>query len=129
MTVNKTGKEAVRTADAPAPGGAYSQAIKANGFIFVSGQTPRDVSREVVPGPFINHARRTFENVATVVAAAGATLANAVSVTVYLKDLADFDEMDAIYASYFPEPRPARTTVQSDLPVPIEVDLILYVKD
>jgi reactive intermediate/imine deaminase len=119
-------KRAISTNKAPPPGGAYSQAITAGGMIFISGQTPRDLSRAMVPGPFRNQARQTFENVRTVVEAAGATLADAVQVTVYLRDMATFDEMDAIYAEYFPEPRPARTTIQSDIPVPVEVDVILY---
>jgi 2-iminobutanoate/2-iminopropanoate deaminase len=118
-------KQAIRTEDAPPPGGAYSQAIKANGMLFVSGQTPRDLSRRIVPGPFVEQARQTLENVRSVVEAAGATLSDAVRVTVYLRDMTSFEEMDAVYAEYFPEPRPARTTIQSNIPVSIEVDVIL----
>lgn len=119
------GKQAIRTKDAPPPGGAYSQAIRANGMVFVSGQTPRDLSREIVQGSFREQARQTFENVRSVAEAAGVTLADAVRVSVYLRDMTSFDEMDAIYAEYFPEPRPARTTIQSNIPVAIEVDVIL----
>jgi 2-iminobutanoate/2-iminopropanoate deaminase len=94
-------------------------------MVFVSGQTPRDLSREIVQGSFREQARQTFENVRSVAEAAGVTLADAVRVSVYLRDMTSFDEMDAIYAEYFPEPRPARTTIQSNIPVAIEVDVIL----
>jgi 2-iminobutanoate/2-iminopropanoate deaminase len=118
-------KEAVSTSAAPPPGGAYSQAIKAGSFVFISGQTPRDLSRAIVDGSFEDQARTCFSNLKTVAEAAGMTLAYAVRVTVYLKDIADFGVMDRIYAEFFPEPRPARTTIQSDIPVSIEVDAIL----
>jgi 2-iminobutanoate/2-iminopropanoate deaminase len=125
MPTEQRAKLQVKTTDAPPPGGSYSQAIKCNGMIFVSGQTPRDLERAIVPGPFSKQARKTLENLRTVVEAAGATLADAVTVTVYLSDFALFDEMDAVYREFFPEPRPARTTIQSDIPVPIEIEAIL----
>jgi 2-iminobutanoate/2-iminopropanoate deaminase len=116
---------AVVTTDAPPPGGAYSQAIEVDGWVFVSGQTPRDLTREVVPGTFEVQARQTLDNVKAIVEAGGLTMADAVRVTVYLRDIELSGDMDAVYAEYFVEPRPARTTVQSDLAVPIEVDVTL----
>jgi 2-iminobutanoate/2-iminopropanoate deaminase len=129
MSTTPADKAAIQTSHAPPPGGAYSQAITCNGLIFVSGQTPRDLSRAIVPGPFPKQVRKTLENLQTVVEAAGGTLAGALSVTVYLKDFASFDEMDSVYRDFFPEPRPARTTIQSDIPVPIEIDAIFRGKE
>ena len=118
-------KQAVSTNAAPPPGGAYSQAIKAANLVFISGQTPRDLSRALIDGSFEKQAHACFSNLRTVAEAADASLADAVRVTVYLEDMSDFDTMDRVYAEYFPEPRPARTTIQSNIPVPIEVDAIL----
>jgi 2-iminobutanoate/2-iminopropanoate deaminase len=117
----------VRTSNAPPPAGGYSQGISAGGFVFVSGQTPVGLDREPIRGPFAEQARRTFANVEAVAAASGASNADAVHLTVYLRDLGDFAEMDAAFRERFVKPRPARTTVKSDLPVPIEVDGIFHV--
>jgi 2-iminobutanoate/2-iminopropanoate deaminase len=122
-------KQAIRTSDAPPPGGSYSQGVKAGNLVFLSGQTPRDEERRVVDGSFEDQARQVFENLSAVARAANTTLADAVRVTVYLREWDNFSVMDAVYASYFPEPRPARTTIQSNLPVEIEVDAILVVQD
>lgn len=115
-------KQAVRTEAAPPPGGSYSQAIRYGGLLFISGQTPRDTQRQPVPGPFRNQADRVFANLLAIAFAAGSEPADALHLTVYLEDFKDFQEMDQAFAAAFPEPRPARTTVQSDIPVPIEVD-------
>jgi len=78
-------------------------------------------------GSFAGQAQQTFANVAALAEAAGCSLANAVRVGVYLRDMSNFAEMDEIYRQFFPEPLPARTTVQSDLPgFEIEVDAILF---
>jgi enamine deaminase RidA (YjgF/YER057c/UK114 family) len=78
-------------------------------------------------GSFAEQAQQTFSNVAALAEAAGCSLENAVRVGVYLRDMSNFAEMDAIYRQFFPEPLPARTTVQSDLPgFEIEVDAILF---
>jgi enamine deaminase RidA (YjgF/YER057c/UK114 family) len=90
--------------------------------VFVSGQTPRDRDRRIVSGSFRQQADQTFANLNALARAAGATPANALRLTVYLRDIDDFAEMDAAFAAAFPEPRPARTTVQSNLAVAIEVD-------
>ena len=122
-------KEQIKTGDAPPPGGAYSQAIRSGGFLFISGQTPRDLSRELVNGSLEDQARKAFSNLEAVAKAGGGSLADAVQVTVYLRDFANFDVMDRVFADFFPEPRPARTTIQSDIPVEVEVDALLHVGD
>jgi reactive intermediate/imine deaminase len=120
------GKQVLRSAAAPPPGGAYSPGIRVGPLIFLSGQTPRDVNRRVIDGSFEDQARQVLDNLAAVAMAAKASLADAVRVTVYLRDWANFAVMDEVYAEYFPEPRPARTTIQSDIPVEVEIDAILY---
>jgi reactive intermediate/imine deaminase len=120
-------KEQITTSEAPPPGGAYSQGIRMGGFVFLSGQTPRGLDREVIDGTFEDQVRRAIENLAAVAKAAGASLADAVSVRAYLRDWERFAEMDAVYRDMFPEPRPARTTIQSNLPVEFEIEAMLLV--
>jgi 2-iminobutanoate/2-iminopropanoate deaminase len=117
-------REAIRTADAPAPGGSYSQAIRWGELLFISGQTPRDLDRGDVGGSFSAQADQVYANLRAVAEAAGASIADALRVTVYLRDLGDFGEADAAFARAFPEPRPARTTVGAQLPVSIEIDAV-----
>lgn len=120
-------KRELRSTGAPAPSGAYSQGIVAGDFLFLSGQGPFDASGELVNGSFEAEVRQVFANLAAVAAEGGKTLADAVRVGVYLHDLATFDEMDAIYRETFPEPRPARTTIETPLPgFGIEVDAVIY---
>jgi 2-iminobutanoate/2-iminopropanoate deaminase len=123
---SKVSKEQIRTEDAPPPGGSYSQAIRSGEFLFISGQTPRNLSRDIVDGTIEEQAQRAFTNLSKVAEAGGATLADAVQVTVYLRDFASFDDMDRVFARFFPEPRPARTTIQTNIPVEVEVDAVLY---
>ena len=117
-------REAIRTSDAPAPGGSYSQAIRWGDLLFISGQTPRDLDRGDVGGSFSAQADQVYANLRAVAEAAGASIADALRVTVYLRDLDDFGEADAAFARAFPEPRPARTTVGAQLPVSIEIDAV-----
>src|SRR5438874_13275673 len=119
-------KEPVRTTEAPAPAGAYSQAIATGELVFLAGQGPFRPDGAKVEGSFEDQARQTFANLAAVAEAAGSSLANAVRVGVFLRDMANFAAMNEIYREFFPEPLPARTTIQSDLPgFEIEVDAIL----
>lgn len=121
-------KRQVSTDSAPPPGGAYSQAIVAGEFVFLAGQAPFTPDGEKVEGSFTEQARHTFANLAAVAEAAGGTLADAVRVGVYLRDMRDFAEMNEIYREYIPEPLPARTTIQTELPgFAIEVDAILHI--
>jgi 2-iminobutanoate/2-iminopropanoate deaminase len=115
-----------RAKDAPPPGGPYSQAIRSGGFLFLSGQGPFRADGSKVESGFEDQARQTFRNLESVAAAAGASLADAVRVGVYLRDMSDFAAMNRVYAEYFKEPHPARTTIQSDLPeFGIEVDAVI----
>ncbi len=117
----------VKTEEAPPPGGAYSQAIVAGSLVFIAGQGPFEApSGSKVEGPFADQARQTFRNLAAVAKAAGGSLDHAVRVGVFLRDMGDFAAMNEIFGEFFPEPFPARTTVQSNLPgFSIEVDAIL----
>jgi reactive intermediate/imine deaminase len=120
-------KRVVITDAAPQPSGAYTQAIVAGPFVFLAGQGPFTPDGVPVSGSFEDEARQAFSNLAAVAAAAGGSLGDAVRIGVFLRDMANFDAMDALYRTYVPEPLPARTTVQSDLPgFEIEVDAILY---
>jgi 2-iminobutanoate/2-iminopropanoate deaminase len=115
-------RSAVRTDEAPPPGGSYSQAIRWGDLLFVSGQTPRDLDRQPVGGSFRAQAERTYANLRAVVEAGGATMASGLQLNVYLQDFADAAVADEVFAEVFPEPRPARTTVASEIPVSIEID-------
>ncbi len=116
----------IRSEEAPAPGGPYSQAIRSGGFLFLAGQGPFRPDGSKVEGPFEDQARQTLDNLQAVAAAAGASLADAVRVGVYLRDMSNFVAMNRIYAEFFRDPMPARTTIQSDLPgFEIEVDAVL----
>ncbi|MFI6579151.1 RidA family protein [Nocardiopsis sp. NPDC050513] len=120
-------KQVVTAPDAAPPGGPYSQAVIAGDFVHLAGATPHRPDRSLVDGSFEEQARATFDNLATVAAAAGSSLADAVQARVYLRDLDDFQAMNGIFAEYFGDEPPARTTVQADLPgFLIEVDAVLY---
>ena len=105
------------------PSGAYSPGIIAEGrFLFVSGQGPlRD--GKVVAGTIAEEVELTLSNVARVIEAAGATLADIVQCRVYLADIADFDAMDAVYSGIVPDPKPARTTIGAELADGIKVEI------
>jgi reactive intermediate/imine deaminase len=122
-------KRSISTDAAPPPGGAYSQAIAAGEFVFLAGQGPFRPGGERVEASFTEQASQTFANLAAVAQAAGGSLGDAVRVGVYLRDMANFEEMNRIYRDFFPEPLPARTTIQSDLPgFEIEVDAVLLLE-
>lgn len=106
-------KKAISTDKAPKAIGPYSQAIKANGFLFVSGQIPLDpVKGEIVGTTIEEQTHQVLKNLQAILEAAGSSMANVVKATVYLADLNDFSRMNAIYAQYFPEPYPARAAFQ-----------------
>ena len=105
----------VLAADAPPPTGGYSQGIVAEGLLFLSGQGPYDSSGNRVGTTVAEQVRQVLENLDAVAQAAGGSLRNAVRVGMYISDMAHFDEMDAEYRRFFSDPRPARTTIQSDL--------------
>ena len=107
------------------PGGAYSPGVIAEGrFVYVSGQGPlRD--GELVTGTIAEQTRAVMENLGAVLAEAGASYDDVVRCGVFLADLDDFDAMNAVYANYFSEPLPARTTVGAHLPgIKVEIDCV-----
>jgi 2-iminobutanoate/2-iminopropanoate deaminase len=106
-------RQAVTTPSAPAAIGPYSQAIKAAGLLFVSGQVPIDpATGALVEGDIAAQTRRVFQNIGEILKAAGASFDNVVSAGVFLADMNDFEKMNAVYATYFSSPAPARATVQ-----------------
>ena len=114
--------------DAPTPGGPYSHAVRAGDTIYLAGQTPHDPKTREQPDAFEEQARQAFRHLEAAARAAGSTLADAVRVGVYLRDMSDFATMNEVFAEFVPEPSPVRTTIQSDLPgFAIEVDAVLYV--
>ena len=119
----------VSTPDAPQAIGTYSQAIRSGNTVYLSGQIPLDPrTMELVTGGFEAQARRVFENLSAVAAAAGGTLANAVKLNIYLADLGNFAELNRVMAEYFAAPYPARATLGvASLPrgAAVEVDAIL----
>ncbi|PZM85523.1 MAG: hypothetical protein DKT66_03150 [Candidatus Melainabacteria bacterium] len=118
----------VATDTAPKAIGPYSQAIVANGMVFVSGQIPIDpASGNLVEGSISDQTKQVMSNLAAILEAAGADFSKVVKTTVYLKDMGDFTEMNEVYGSHFPDHKPARATVQvAKLPrdVAVEIDCI-----
>jgi 2-iminobutanoate/2-iminopropanoate deaminase len=121
-------REVISTKDAPQAIGPYSQAIKANGFIFVSGQIPIDpATQQIVAGDVAAQTDRVLRNLSEILEAAGSGLGKVVRCGVFLKNMDDFTAMNAVYGKYFSSAPPARTTVQvARLPkdVLIEIDVI-----
>jgi 2-iminobutanoate/2-iminopropanoate deaminase len=121
-------KQVFFTDDAPKPGGAYAHAVRAGDTVYLAGQVPTDPETGRQPEGFEEQARQAFRNLEAAARAAGASLADAVRVGVYLRDMSDFAVMNEVFAEFVPEPSPVRTTIQSDLPgLAIEVDAVLYV--
>jgi 2-iminobutanoate/2-iminopropanoate deaminase len=124
-------KQLIQPANGAPPGGAYSPGVRAGDFVFVSGQGPIDpASGQVVGATIEEQTTRTLENVKLILEAAGATMADVVKATVILSDMSLFPRYNAVYATYFPDPKPARTTSASDLLGRlVEIDVIAYVGD
>jgi 2-iminobutanoate/2-iminopropanoate deaminase len=109
-------KTEIRTDQAPTPGGGYSQGISTGRLVFTAGQVGTDPTTGELAGPSMEEqTARAIENVVAVLAAAGATLADVVKVTTFLGDMTQFAAYDAVYRTYFPEPRPARSSVGVNL--------------
>lgn len=123
-------KEAVRSEMAPAAIGPYSQAVKAGGFLFVSGQLPFDPdTNELVEGDTVVQADRVLRNIRGILDDSGATLQDVVKTTIYLADMNDFAAVNEVYGTYFDTDPPARATVQvARLPkdVRIEIEAIAW---
>lgn len=122
-------REIIATEKGPKAIGPYSQAVKANGFIFTAGQVAfHPATMQVVEGDVAQQTARVFENLKAIVEAAGSSLEKTVKATVFLKDMNDFAVMNEVYARYFPQNPPARSTVEAArLPrdVRVEIDLIV----
>ncbi len=107
-------RKAIIPKGAAAPAAPYSPAIVQNGFIFVSGQGPLDPKTgNYVPSDIATETRQVFENIGSILAAAGSSFDKVVKVNVYLRDIGDFAAMNEVYARYFAAPFPARTTIQA----------------
>lgn len=105
-------KKVISTKNAPAAIGPYSQAIEANGFLFISGQIPiNPVTAEIVEGEITEQTTQVFKNIKAILAEAGYTTENVVKTTVFLADMADFAAMNAVYAEQFAGAFPARSAV------------------
>jgi 2-iminobutanoate/2-iminopropanoate deaminase len=105
--------EIIETRQSPSPIGPYSQAIRANGFIFVSGQIPIDPETgQVVAGGLEPQTHQVIKNISTILEAAGSNLSQVVKTTVFLMDLEYFPAFNRIYGDYFGGIKPARATVQ-----------------
>ncbi len=119
-------RKVIQTPAAPRPRGVYSQAIVADGFVFVSGQIPiNPETNQLELGDIRAQTRRTLENLRAILLAAGSSLQDVVRLGVYLADLNDFEAMNEVFAKFFPEGPPARSTVGAQLPkVKIEIDCI-----
>jgi len=121
-------REIISTANAPKSIGPFSQAVKANGFVFVSGQVALDPeTQKVIEGDVSAQTERTLLNVKAILEAAGSGLEKVVRSGVYLRNMGDFAAMNAVYGRFFTADHPARTTIEvSRLPldVLVEVDVV-----
>jgi 2-iminobutanoate/2-iminopropanoate deaminase len=121
-------KDIVLTDRGPKPIGPYSQAVKSNGFVFISGQVALDPkTNDFVGADVRQQTERVLENLKAILEASGVTLSHVVKTTVFLKDMNDFAAMNEVYARYFTAAPPARSTVQAArLPKDalVEIDLI-----
>jgi 2-iminobutanoate/2-iminopropanoate deaminase len=121
-------RDVIATDEAPKAIGPYSQAIKANGFVFVSGQIPIDpATQQLIEGDVAVQTERVLKNLSAILKAAGSSLQNVVKAGVFLKNMSDFGAMNEVYGRYFADAPPARSTVEvARLPkdVLVEIDVI-----
>ena len=124
-------KQQISTKTGASPVGAYSQGLRVGDFIFVSGQGPLDpVTGQIVGEDVEEQTKRVLENIKAILEAGGATMADVVKANAHLSDMALFDRYNKVYVTYFPDPKPTRTTVGSVLPLKgilVEIDVIAYV--
>jgi len=122
-------KQQVVAEGLPAPKGPYSPGLRVGDWVFVSGQVATDPRTGRIAGSTIEEqTRQTLSNVKAILEAAGTSLDDCVKITVYLKDMGDFERFNAVYETFFADPKPTRATVQAVL-VPgalIEIDAIAY---
>jgi 2-iminobutanoate/2-iminopropanoate deaminase len=118
-------REVIATNDAPKAIGPYSQAIRANGFLFLSGQTPIDpATQQLISSSIAEQTERVLRNLEAVLKQAGSSMAKVVRCGVFLKDMNDFTAMNEVYGKFFPSNPPARTTIQAArLPKDCQVEI------
>jgi reactive intermediate/imine deaminase len=125
-------KTEIRTDGAPKPGGSYSQGIRAGQLVYTAGQVGIDPATGELAGESIEaQTTQVLENIKAVLAAGGASLADVVKVTAFLTDMSQFAGYDAVYRTYFPEPRPARSSVGAALAgnFLVEIEAVAVVPD
>jgi len=124
-------KEIIATKNAPQAIGPYSQAVKANGFVFTAGQVAIDpATGNVIEGDVRRQTERVMQNLKAILQASGSSLDNVVKTTVFLKNMSDFAPMNEVYGTFFTSRQPARSTVEvPQLPknVLVEIDVIALV--
>jgi 2-iminobutanoate/2-iminopropanoate deaminase len=124
-------REVISTPNAPAAIGPYSQAIRANGFLFISGQIPvNPAMQKLVEGGVAAQTEQVLHNLEAILKAAGSSLDKVVRTGVFLKDIGEFAAMNDVYERFFPQSAPARSTVEvTRLPkdVRVEIDAIAIV--
>lgn len=117
----------VSTDKAPQAIGPYSQAIKANGLVFISGQIPLNPEGQLVEGTIADQTKQVLTNLQNILAAAGTDFNHVLKTTVFLKDMGDFQAMNEVYGQFFSSHKPARATVEvARLPrdVKVEIELV-----
>jgi 2-iminobutanoate/2-iminopropanoate deaminase len=125
-------KNVITTDQAPAAVGPYSQAVSSGPFVFVSGQIPLDINGDLIRGDIVVQTVQVIENLKAVLQATGLDLDDVVKTTVFLADLADFQEMNRVYGEFFLEKPPARSTIQvAGLPkgAAVEIEAIALKKE
>lgn len=124
-------KTVISTNDAPAAIGPYSQAVRFGDLLITSGQIPLTPGGDLVPGGIAEQTRQVLDNLSALLTAAGSDFAGVVKTTVFLSDMNNFAEMNIVYAEYFVQPYPARSTVQvARLPrdVLVEIEVMAQLK-
>ncbi len=132
MSDGVEGKKVIESSVAPGAVGPYSQAIQVANLMFTSGQLPIDPATGKIPeGPISVRVHQVLKNLSAIVLEVGASLDDVVKTTVFLSDIADFQEVNAVYAEYFKSPHPARSAFQvAALPLgaDIEIEAIVLIK-
>lgn len=118
-------RKSIMVTSAPTPAGPYSHAVIANGFVYVSGQGPKNPQTGTIPETFVDQVQQTLNNLKTILEGAGVSLNDVVKINAYLTDLANFQAYNDVYKGFFPESPPARTTVGAQLKgILVEIDCI-----
>ncbi len=121
--------ERLTPAGVPTPRGPYSPAVRAGDFIFVAGQVPVDPETDKIsPGDIEHETRMVLNNIRRILEGSGASMADVLRVGVYIRDGADFARMNAVYAEFFGENKPARTTIVCGFvaDIKVEIDCVAY---